>query len=431
MIKTIISMVALFFDIVHGLDNGLALTPPMGWNTWERFRCTIDCELCPNECISERLIKRTCDLMVSGGYLEAGYEYIVIDDCWSAKMRDKDGNLQPNNTRFPKGILDLSRYLHSRGMKFGIYANLGTKTCAGYPGTITDIYKDADLFASWEVDFVKLDGCYSEVHEKEIGYPAFGMYLNATGRPIVYSCSWPAYLEDEAIEPDYEALKKYCNLWRNYADIEDSWTSLCDIMNFFANNQDTVAIHAGPGHWNDPDMLIIGNFGLSYEQAKVQMAIWAILAAPLFISTDFETIRPEFAQILLNKDVIEINQDKLGIQGRRIYKKKNLEVWRKPVLPCYMGYHSYAVAVVSKRIDGMPFYLTRTLKDLGLYNPNGYMIKDLFFGIIKNMTCGNVRMKINPTGVVFLKFTSVEMNMKNEKIRSAPTSCTEDIFFVQ
>ncbi|KAK9510847.1 hypothetical protein O3M35_005546 [Rhynocoris fuscipes] len=187
------------------LENGLALTPPMGFNTWQRYRCTVNCLEYPRECINEELVIRTANIL-SREYLPYGYNYLVLDDCWLANTRDSNGNLCANDTRFPSGIKRIVDYVHSKGLKFGIYGNFGEKTCAGYPGIKYDLNRDAQLFASWEVDFVKLDGCFSDVKEKELGYPEFGRFLNKTGRPIVYSCSWPAYLEEKNIQVKYRYL---------------------------------------------------------------------------------------------------------------------------------------------------------------------------------------------------------------------------------
>ncbi|XP_049835840.1 alpha-N-acetylgalactosaminidase-like [Schistocerca gregaria] len=392
------------------LDNGLALTPPMGWLAWQRFRCVIDCTNYPDECISEQLFKRTADLMVSEGYADVGYEYVIIDDCWLASSRDANGRLQPDPDRFPSGIKALADYVHSKGLKFGIYEDYGTNTCAGYPGILGHLETDAQTFADWEVDYVKLDGCYADTKDMNEGYPEFGMYLNATGRPMVYSCSWPVYQEQDGLPVNFELLKQYCNLWRNYGDIDDSWNSVTSIMSYFSSNQDRIAHHAGPGHWNDPDMLIIGNYGLSLEQSKVQMAVWAILAAPLLMSNDLSAVEPQFKAVLQNTDAIAINQDPLGIQGRRYGKKQNIEIWIRPITPVVNEQYSYAVAFVSLRTDGIPYPLQFTLQELNLNNPNGYTFQELFssndtFIISQNDT---LQFRVVPTGVKFYRATVIE-----------------------
>ncbi|XP_057661411.1 alpha-N-acetylgalactosaminidase-like isoform X2 [Diorhabda carinulata] len=240
--------------VVNGLDNGLARTPPMGWMQWERFRCLTDCDNYPDECISDKLFRAMADHMLSDGYLDAGYEYVIIDDCWFSHKRDSEGRLQPDSDRFPYGIKSLADYIHSKGLKFGIYADYGIFTCAGYPGSLNHLEIDANTFADWGVDYLKFDGCYSDYITIDKGYIEMGKYLNATDRPIVYSCSWPAYQESNDMESNYTALAQTCNLWRNWDDIDDSWESVSEIISWFSTNQDRLAPFSGPGHWNDPDM---------------------------------------------------------------------------------------------------------------------------------------------------------------------------------
>ncbi|EDW91932.1 alpha-N-acetylgalactosaminidase [Drosophila yakuba] len=395
-----------------GLDNGLALKPPMGWMSWERFRCITDCKLYPDECISEKLFQRHADLLVSEGYADAGYEYVIIDDCWLEKNRDNDTQkLVPDRKRFPNGLNALSDHIHNQGLKFGLYQDYGTNTCAGYPGVIKHMKLDAQTFADWDVDYVKLDGCYANISDMATGYPEFGRLLNETGRPMVYSCSWPAYQEDAGEMPDYESLKQHCNLWRNWDDIDDSLESLMQIMDYFAKNQDRIQPHGGPGHWNDPDMLLLGNYGLSYDQSKLQMAIWSIMAAPLIMSNDLAAVRPEIKDILQNRAVIAVDQDELGIQGRRVLSRNQIEVWKRPITPVTKnGHHSYAVAFVSRRDDGAPYRIPFTGKELGLMNPKGYSVQDLFdasnkLGVFQSNSQFITR--VNPNGVTFYKFTAL------------------------
>ncbi|KAH8341419.1 hypothetical protein KR059_006603 [Drosophila kikkawai] len=392
-------------SLCSSLDNGLARTPPMGWLSWERFRCNTDCVNDPDNCISEQLFQTMTDIVVADGYASVGYEYINIDDCWLEKHRAHDGKLVADRKRFPNGMKALSDYIHSRGLKFGIYEDYGNYTCAGYPGIIGYEEKDADLFAEWNVDYVKLDGCYALPYDMDRGYTNFGRLLNATGKQMVYSCSWPVYQIYAGIQPNYSSIQSHCNLWRNYDDIQDSWASVENIIDYYGNNQDLIAPNAGPGHWNDPDMLIIGNFGLSYEQAKTQFAIWSILAAPLLMSVDLRTIRPQFKHILQNRKIIAVDQDPLGIQGRRIYKHKGIEIWSRPIGPLYQNFYSYAIAFVNRRTDGTPSDISVTLKELGLVNFSGYRVEDLYenvdYGVLYPNT--KIKVKVNPSGVVMLK----------------------------
>ncbi|XP_037033872.1 alpha-N-acetylgalactosaminidase-like [Bradysia coprophila] len=407
---SVIIVCVLVTSQVYALENGLARTPPMGWMTWQRFRCTTDCNIFPNDCISENLIKRTVDALVRDGYRDAGYEYVIIDDCWPEMERSSEGLLVPDKNRFPSGMKALSDYIHARGLKFGIYQDYGTKTCAGYPGIIGYQELDAILFASWGVDYVKLDGCYSEPESMDEGYVSFGQLLNKTGRPMVYSCSWPVYQEEKGIEPNFTLISEHCNLWRNWDDINDSWSSLASIADYFAKNQERIQRFAGPGHWNDPDMLLIGNFGLSLEQSKVQMSLWAILAAPLLMSNDLDTIRPEFKDILLNREILSINQDPLGIQGTRVKVIDNIEIWTRPILPRTDSSHSFAVAYVSLRTDGAPHRIQLNLVDIGLTNLGGYVEMDVFEDTVSPTvkypeTLSSVI--VNPTSCVLHKFVAL------------------------
>jgi len=327
--------------------NGLAKTPPMGFMTWQRFRCEVNCDTTNghhDRCISEWLIREVADALVDNGWLDLGYEYLVIDDCWQSRQRNSSKYLVEDPDRFPSGMAALGKYVNnkcstkdtSKCLKFGIYSDYGTYTCGGYPGTISGPddepgeieRKDVELFASWGVQYFKLDGCYSNKTQQEIGYPMVSDLLlevqESMGADIVYSCSYPAYHEGQIhnLDVDYEWLSKICNLWRNYGDIDDDWTSVHAIMNWFAKNQMYLQPYAGPGHWNDPDMLVGGNFGLSYSQNKVQMSAWAMLAAPLLLGNDPRSVNPTDLAIMQNERIIAINQDEAGIQGFRIQCEK-------------------------------------------------------------------------------------------------------------
>ncbi|XP_049541803.1 alpha-N-acetylgalactosaminidase [Anopheles darlingi] len=398
---------------VEALDNGLALTPPMGWMSWERYRCITDCKRYPDECISERLFKRMADLLVSEGYRDAGYEYVNIDDCWMAEERDEDGILQPDKERFPNGIKHLADYIHDRGLKFGIYQDIGTKTCAGYPGMVGYFKLDAQTFADWGVDFIKIDGCYADVELMVEDYIRFGRYMNETGRPILYSCSWPAYQEYDGIIPDYEQLKETCNMWRNWGDIEDSHQSVVEITKYFSDHQNRIIPHSGPTHWNDPDTLILGNYGLSYDQSKSQLAVWTVLAAPLLISNDLSKVTPEVKDLLLNPEIIAANQDRLGIQGRLVKKVDKIEIWKRPILPKIGSELTQVVAFVSRRADGAPYAVKVDLRtDVGLNSTivRAYKVYDLFetkgkpsYVRVKD----HFETRINPTGANLYRFVPI------------------------
>lgn len=393
-------LVLVFVSVLSGttfaLDNGLMRSPPMGWLAWERFRCDIDCDDDPKNCISENLFMDMADRLSEDGWRELGYVYVNIDDCWSSKKRDNQGRLQADPKRFPGGIRKLAQYMHNRDLKLGIYGDMGTYTCGGYPGTTLDnINIDAQTFADWEVDMLKFDGCYSNASVQEQGYPLMSKALNATGRPIAYSCSWPAYQGGLPPKVNYTQLGQICNLWRNYGDIQDSWSSVLSIADWFFENQDVLIPAGGPGRWNDPDMLIIGDFGLSMDQSRSQMALWAIMAAPLFMSNDLRTINSGARSILQNKMVISINQDPLGIQGRRIVKEKSgIEVFWRP-----LSDNASALVFFSRRTD-MPYRYQTSLSKLS-YTAGSYKVFDVFTNkaaVLKDSM--DFVVSVNPTGVV-------------------------------
>ncbi|KAL2084849.1 hypothetical protein ACEWY4_020367 [Coilia grayii] len=386
-----------FTAVASALENGLMRTPPMGWMAWERFRCNVDCENDPKNCISERLFMDMADRLAEDGWRELGYDHVMIDDCWTSMQRDKDGLLQPDPKRFPRGIAKLAQYVHERGLKLGIYADFGTHTCGGYPGTTFDkIETDAQTFADWKVDYLKFDGCYSSAEDQEKGYPLMSKALNATGRYIGYSCSWPAYQGGLPPNINYTLLGEICNLWRNYDDIEDSWTSVLSIVDWFFTNQDQLQPVAGPGHWNDPDMLIIGNFGLSPDQSRSQMALWAIMAAPLIMSNDLRTLTSDARNILQNKAIIAISQDPLGIQGRRLLQEKSrIEVYWRP-----LASSASALVFFSRRTD-MPYRYHCSLDKLN-YTAGLYEMYDVFTGEVLSLPSHTTpfTVSINPSGVV-------------------------------
>jgi len=410
--QTAILLVAIAVGGVLALENGLARTPPMGWMSWERFRCNTDCTTYPEDCISEHLFREMGDMLVVGGYKEAGYEYIIIDDCWLDHTRDKNGKLTPDPVRFPSGLKDLSNYVHKLGLKFGLYEDYGNLTCGGYPGVLGHMQTDAQSFADWGVDYVKLDGCYSEPSTMIEGYPKFGSYLNATGRPMVYSCSWPAY--QIGANPNYSAIVEHCNLWRNFDDIDDSWASLLSIIDYYGDDKDGFGKMAGPGHWNDPDMLIIGNFGLSLDQARVQMGMWCLLAAPLIMSNDLRKMRPEFQEILLNREAIKIDQDPLGFQAKRILRKGQIDIFSRPILPSYRDKYSVAVGLLNRWTAGTPIRVSVSLQELGLDHPSGYAVTDIFGGrTLGNFSPhGTITVDVNPTGFVLLRFNVLPGNRR-------------------
>nr|DBA21696.1 TPA: hypothetical protein GDO54_018298 [Pyxicephalus adspersus] len=390
-LKNLFSAIILSFVIfplnVPALRNGLALTPPMGWLHWQRFLCQTDCTKYPSSCINEQLFMQMADIMVSNGWLKAGYKYLCIDDCWLAPQRDKDNRLQADPTRFPGGIKKLADYVHARGLLFGIYQDVGKQTCAGYPGSQNFYELDAQTFAEWGVDLLKFDGCnYGTLVQLEDG--------ETTLRCII--CPYTSCIVN------YTEVAEYCNSWRNFDDIQDSWTSVKLTMDFTAALQNQLVPAAGPGAWNDPDMLVIGNFGLSWDQQVTQMALWAIMAAPLLMSNDLRDISPKSTALLQNQEVIAINQDPLGKQGYKLLKVDNFELWEKP-----LAGGSLAVSVTNREEIGGPRYFTlvRAMLWKGLACDSCYVTQLLpthhEYGYLNSSD--DMSLLVNPSGTVLLK----------------------------
>jgi alpha-galactosidase len=302
-----------------GTSNGLALTPPMGWNSWNKFGCNIN----------ESVIRVQADAMVSSGMRDAGYRYIVIDDCWQG-ARDNSGNIRPDPKRFPSGIKSLADYVHSKGLKFGIYSDAGEKTCGGRPGSRGYEYQDARQYAAWGVDYLKYDWCSTGTQNAPASYLTMSQALQATGRPIVFGlCEW-------GDSKPWLWARNVGNLWRTTGDIYDAWEGKSPngysigMLNIL-DMQDGLAPFAGPGHWNDPDMLEVGNGGMSSSEYKAHFGLWAMLAAPLIAGNDLTAMSEETKAILTNREVIAIDQDLLGIQASRISKNGDDEVWARPI----------------------------------------------------------------------------------------------------
>ncbi|XP_047440750.1 alpha-galactosidase A [Mugil cephalus] len=400
----LLSFIGFISPAAEALDNGLALKPTMGWLHWERFMCNIDCERDPDNCISERLYMQMADMMVKEGWKEAGYEYVCIDDCWPSHQRDAKGRLQADPKRFPQGIKKLADYVHSKGLKLGIYADVGTRTCAGYPGSLGHYETDAQTFADWDVDLLKFDGCYMDWTFLGEGYINMSKALNKTGKSILYSCEWPLY-EWSHQKPNYTAIRETCNHWRNFDDVFDSWSSIKSILDWTAAHQDTIVPVAGPGGWNDPDMLVIGNFGLSHDQQESQMALWAIMAAPLLMSNDLRNICPRSKELLQNRRIIDISQDSLGIQGYQTAKLDSFEVWERP-----LSKKRLAVAVLNRQeIGGPRGYIIRAIPGWKICDPmcNVTQILPQYKEMGVQTQLSTIVLSVNPSGTALLTITPI------------------------
>lgn len=288
----------------------------MGWNTWNKFACDV----------SETLVHEAADAIVSSGMKDAGYHYVVIDDCWQVS-RDADGNIVPDAKRFPNGIKAVADYVHSKGLLFGIYSDGGTGTCQNRPGSRGYEFQDARQYAAWGVDYLKYDWCNQSTQDSRASYSLMRDALAKSGRPIVFSlCEWGStkpWLWAETVG----------NLWRTTGDIVDRWSGsekgdgngVVQIL----DQENGLESYAGPGHWNDPDMLEVGNGGMTTTEYRSHFSMWCILAAPLIAGNDIRSMKPEIRDILVNKEAIAIDQDPMGIQGRRVQKNGDLEVWSK------------------------------------------------------------------------------------------------------
>jgi alpha-galactosidase len=297
--------------------EGLAKTPPMGWNSWNKFACNVD----------EKLIRETADAMASSGMKDAGYEYVVIDDCWQVS-RDENGNIVPDPERFPSGMKALADYIHSKGLKFGLYSCAGSKTCEGRPGGRGFEYQDARAYASWGVDYLKYDFCNTDAQKAEGSYKVMRDALFAAKRPIVFSiCEWGT------TEP-WTWAKNVGQLWRTTSDIMNCWD--CKVnwggmgWTLVMDKNEPLAKYAGSGGWNDPDMLQVGNGVLTDVESRSHFTMWAMMAAPLLTGNDIRSMTPAVKEILTNKEIIALDQDLLGKQGYRWWTLDgNIELWIK------------------------------------------------------------------------------------------------------
>jgi alpha-galactosidase len=300
--------------------NGLALTPPMGWNSWNKFACDN----------SEATVRATADAMVASGMRDAGYVYLVIDDCWQGK-RDAGGFIHADPQKFPSGIKAVADYVHAKGLKFGIYSDAGALTCGGRPGSQGHEYQDALQYARWGVDYLKYDWCSTGTRDAREAYRTMAEALRATGRPIVFSiCEW-------GTSKPWLWATTTGNLWRTTGDIWDGWKGK-NANGYSLGVMDIVDLNeplwpfAGPGHWNDADMLEVGNGGMTDDEYRAHFSLWAMMASPLMAGNDIAHMTPATRSILLNKAVIAVDQDRLGEQGRRVDAKGDMEVWMKPLV---------------------------------------------------------------------------------------------------
>ncbi|RRJ29504.1 NPCBM/NEW2 domain-containing protein [Halocatena pleomorpha] len=386
-------------------QGGLSKSPPMGWNSWNTFRCDID----------QTVVKETADAMVSSGMTDVGYEFVNIDDCWMADSRDTNGNLAPNPNTFPDGIDSLADHIHDQGQKLGVYSSAGTETCQGLPASIDNEFNDADTFASWGVNYLKYDNCGD--HLGRSAWERFSTMsdaLDQSGRDIVFSqCSWGSYDEWQW------SWRHGGNLWRTTGDIthEGSWTSddwtwgIMDIIDHA--DQNNTHIHANWGHWNDPDMLAVGNGGLSTSEERVHFGMWCLMAAPLFAGNDPRDMTQTEVDILTNQEVIDVNQDPAGVQGYKVRDDGDQEVWVKPVTN-----NNRVVALLNRSTS--PTTILTTASEIGMPSADEYYLRDLW-NHNDSYTSGSISATVQGHGIEMFR---VEMNAGGEDTQ--PTQYLSD-----
>ncbi|WP_433041010.1 glycoside hydrolase family 27 protein [Dactylosporangium sp. CS-033363] len=362
----------------QALPNNLALTPPMGWNDWNAYGCNV----------SETLVKQTADKIVSSGLAAAGYQYVNIDDCWMQHSRDASGNLQPDFAKFPDGISGTAAYVHGKGLKLGIYEDAGTLTCAGYPGSLGHETQDARTFAAWGVDYLKYDNCNnngsSTTQQYIARYSAMRDALAATGRPIVYSiCEW-------GVNAPWTWAPNVGNLWRTTGDIQPNFGS---VLNIFHQNVG-LASYAGPGAWNDPDMLEVGN-GMSATEDRAHFSLWAQMAAPLLAGNNLVNASATTLSILGNKAVIAVDQDSAGKQGRMVSSSGGLDVLAKPLA-------NGDVSVVLFNENTTTATISTTAAAIGKSGASSYALSDLWSGA-SSSTSGTISASVPGHGVVMYR----------------------------
>ena len=333
------------------LSDGLAPKPPMGWNSWNRFGVKID----------EDLVVETAEAMVTSGMRDAGYRYVVIDDGWMAPVRDRNGDFVADPEKFPGGMKALADRIHSLGLRFGIYTDAGTKTCQDLPASLGYEFRDARRFAEWGVDYVKVDWCHTDGMGPRALYAKWAMALRAAGRPIVLSiCEWGR-------ARPWEWAGELGHLWRTSWDIQPEWSSIVTIL----DRQAELHPFAGPDHWNDPDMLEVGNGELTGDQSRAHFAMWSMLAAPLMAGNDLRTMTDEVREILIAPEIVAIDQDSLGKQGRRIRRDGDTEIWIRELAAGHR-----VVAAFNRGLDHREVRIS--LEELGIAPRTDVRVRDLW-----------------------------------------------------
>lgn len=363
------------------LDNGLAVTPQMGFNNWNSTHCRAE--------FNEAMVKGIADIFVSKGLKAAGYQYVNIDDCWALPNRDASGNLVADPVRFPNGIKAVADYVHGKGLKFGLYSSAGSKTCdvQGFPGGLGHEQQDARLWASWGVDYLKYDNCNNQGQDAQTRYKAMRDALAATGRPILFSiCEWGQ-------NQPWTWAQPVGNSWRTTGDISDNWSSMIGI----AHQNQQLAPYSRTGAWNDPDMLEVGNGGMSDAEYRTHFSLWAEMAAPLLIGSDLRTASQATLDILTNGDVIAVDQDSLGRQGTVASSSGGQVVMSKPLAD-----GGRAVTLTNENASAAT--VSTTVAALGIGGATSYGVKDLWSKQTSSTT-GAISVSVPAHGTVMLRVT--------------------------
>jgi len=374
---------------------GLAQTPPMGWNSWNTFGCKID----------ESLIRETANAMVSSGLRDAGYVYVNIDDCWHGE-RDAQGFIQPDAKRFPSGMKALADSVHQKGLKLGLYSDAGSKTCAGHPGSQGHEYQDAAQYAQWGIDYLKYDWCNTEERNPVEAYRTMAQALKAAGRPIVFSvCEW-------GDSKPWVWAPPLAHLWRTTGDITNCWDCVISHGSWnsygvlrILDKQEGLRKFAGPGRWNDPDMMEVGNLA-SAGESRAHFAMWAMLAAPLIAGNDVRNMSDDTRSILTNKEVIAVDQDVLGVPAFAYKKEGDVEFWFRP-----LAEGAWAMAVLNRgaEVRQVTFDWTKedvedTQSHLRLDLPGAvYRLRDLFERAVMGSTNKPLKIKVPAHDIIIYR----------------------------
>jgi alpha-galactosidase len=397
--KTLCCIITVFASLnTYGQKfDQLAKTPPMGWNSWNKFGCDVN----------EKMIREIADAMAASGMKDAGYQYINIDDCWHGK-RDSLGFIHPDPDRFPSGMKALADYVHSKGLKIGIYSDAGSQTCGGKPASRGHEYQDAITYAQWGIDYLKYDWCNTDDLNAVGAYTTMRDAIYSAGRPMVFSmCEWGQ-------NKPWLWAKDIGHSWRTTGDIYSCFDCKVDHGTWFQlgvmyilDLQQGLRDYAGPGHWNDPDMLEVGN-GMSVNEDRAHFSMWCMLAAPLISGNDLRNMTVETRNILTNKGIIGIDQDSLGVEAFKYSAKDSVEIWFKPLVS-----NNWAMCILNRslKLQSVTFnWKAETVSDSlskreTMFNKNTYTLTNLWTGKEAGTTGNELIAEVPGHDVLVIKLT--------------------------